>query len=527
MPTCGMPRSPVRNAGGRRPSRRAGGPCCAAADCGTALRAGATASAGFLTRDARAAAADAVRRRSTALVRERDGYRADAPRLLPDAAVGAADDPQAAEWRIRRESYAHLQRHALAGGLARPDARPRSRRRLRLAVAPARGARPPRRRRRSPGRRGRWAGRVPPLPGAVSGGAGRLRRAAVRAARSSTSSCSTARCTTRPIRRRRSREARRMLAPGGALAVMDSPMFRRDARRRRRWSTTSSAASRPSTGSPTPIRAGRRVPDVRAARARVAERSGFAAGSSRSRGPLAWRLRRAARARRRLGARRRRSASGWPDDRPLQPAVDDAREAAAAAVAAVAGRGARGTRAVDARRRQRRRAIRRGDHRGVCDPTPGRRPGAARRHRDARAAADAGGRRLPRGARARCRDVPIVWGGYFPTQHADTVLALAVRRLRRSARRASGRSSQLLDALASGRRRSTAVAGLSWKDADGRDRPQPAGPDDAARRSAGSAVRPRRHGALPPSDLPRHAGRSRTTRRSAVRSRAASARSSR
>ena len=47
------------------------------------------------------------------LVREREGYRPDAPdyyRHLPSVPQG---DPAAALWRIRRESYAHLQRHAL------------------------------------------------------------------------------------------------------------------------------------------------------------------------------------------------------------------------------------------------------------------------------------------------------------------------------------------------------------------------------------------------------------------------------
>jgi SAM-dependent methyltransferase len=46
-------------------------------------------------------------------VRERDGYRASAPeyyRMLP---IVPHDDPHAAEWRLRRESYAHLLRHAL------------------------------------------------------------------------------------------------------------------------------------------------------------------------------------------------------------------------------------------------------------------------------------------------------------------------------------------------------------------------------------------------------------------------------
>jgi SAM-dependent methyltransferase len=48
-------------------------------------------------------------------VREQDGYRETAPeyyRMLP---VVAQHNPRAAEWRIRRESYAHFQRRALPG----------------------------------------------------------------------------------------------------------------------------------------------------------------------------------------------------------------------------------------------------------------------------------------------------------------------------------------------------------------------------------------------------------------------------
>jgi SAM-dependent methyltransferase len=49
------------------------------------------------------------------IVRQRDGYRGTAPeyyRMLP---MVTRDDPRAAEWRIRRESYAHLQQRALPG----------------------------------------------------------------------------------------------------------------------------------------------------------------------------------------------------------------------------------------------------------------------------------------------------------------------------------------------------------------------------------------------------------------------------
>jgi len=47
------------------------------------------------------------------LDRERDGYRAmtaEAYRMLPSV---VRDDPHAVEWRLRRESYRHLEQHAL------------------------------------------------------------------------------------------------------------------------------------------------------------------------------------------------------------------------------------------------------------------------------------------------------------------------------------------------------------------------------------------------------------------------------
>lgn len=65
----------------------------------------------FLTA-ARTAAAEPFRRQYR-IVRERDGYRNGAPeyyRMLP---VVPKDDPRAAEWRIRRESYARLQQLVL------------------------------------------------------------------------------------------------------------------------------------------------------------------------------------------------------------------------------------------------------------------------------------------------------------------------------------------------------------------------------------------------------------------------------
>ena len=65
----------------------------------------------FLTKGREgAAAAFAAQYRA---VRARDGHRSTAPsyyRMLPAV---PRDHPQAAEWRIRRESYAHLQEHAI------------------------------------------------------------------------------------------------------------------------------------------------------------------------------------------------------------------------------------------------------------------------------------------------------------------------------------------------------------------------------------------------------------------------------
>jgi SAM-dependent methyltransferase len=65
----------------------------------------------FLT-PARAEAA-APFQRQYRLVRQCDGYRSSSPdyyRMLPSV---ARDDPHAGVWRLRRESYEHLQRHAL------------------------------------------------------------------------------------------------------------------------------------------------------------------------------------------------------------------------------------------------------------------------------------------------------------------------------------------------------------------------------------------------------------------------------
>jgi SAM-dependent methyltransferase len=62
----------------------------------------------------RIAAVEAFQRQYR-IVRERDGYRTGTPayyRMLP---VVPRSDPRADEWRVRRESYAHLQQHVLPG----------------------------------------------------------------------------------------------------------------------------------------------------------------------------------------------------------------------------------------------------------------------------------------------------------------------------------------------------------------------------------------------------------------------------
>lgn len=67
----------------------------------------------FLSRSRSDRAAPFVQQYRT--VREQDGYRETAPeyyRMLP---VVAQSNPRAAEWRIRRETYAHFQQRALPG----------------------------------------------------------------------------------------------------------------------------------------------------------------------------------------------------------------------------------------------------------------------------------------------------------------------------------------------------------------------------------------------------------------------------
>ena len=157
-------------------------------------------------------------------------------------------------------------------------------------------ARPPRRRRRCDRRRGGRPRRGAPLPDRRSRGPGRLRRAAVCAGAVRSRRVQRLAALRARTPRRRSRGAHRMLAPGGTLVVMDSPMFRADrdgARDGRRDSCGTSCRVR--------LRrrraAGRRLSDVRAAwrDRRAARRCGRS--SCRRADRLAWRLRRARRAR--------------------------------------------------------------------------------------------------------------------------------------------------------------------------------------------------------------------------------------
>ena len=219
---------------------------------------------------------------------------------------------------------------------------------------------------------------------------------------------------------------------GGSLVVMDSPMFcarrrrpgdgRRAAARVHRATAASTDVVRPGVGFLTFARSRRAWPRV----------WGCAAQFVPSRGPLGWRLRRQlarrAAAPRAGGVRRVGGAmivlfnplSTTPGKQPLPLSL-------MSLAAVLEGRGA-----VGAGRRQRRAPIRprrssRGSRRADA-----RELVAAGGHRDAGAAAEPGGRRSARRVRAALPDVPIVWGGYFPTQHTDTVLHVAVCRLRRA-----------------------------------------------------------------------------------------------
>jgi SAM-dependent methyltransferase len=72
----------------------------------------------FLTAGREAAAGAFLRQYR--IVRAHDGFRSSSPeyyRMLPSV---PREDPHAAEWRIRRESYAHLQRYALPAVWAGP-----------------------------------------------------------------------------------------------------------------------------------------------------------------------------------------------------------------------------------------------------------------------------------------------------------------------------------------------------------------------------------------------------------------------
>ena len=159
---------------------------------------------------------------------------------------------------------------------------------------------------------------------------------------SSTSSSSTARCTTRPIPRRRSPSAHRAARAGrcargdGLADVSRRPRRRGDGRRTRLRRFVRDC------GLSEVVMPGRRLSHVRAPRRRSPRSWSCGREFVPSRGPLRLAAAPAAGARAAAARAGRVRRCGWRDDRPLQPAVDDAREAAAAAVADVARRRARG-----------------------------------------------------------------------------------------------------------------------------------------------------------------------------------------
>ena len=348
----------------------------------------------------------------------------------------------------------------------------RPRRRQRLAVAPAGGARPSRRRRRPPRRRGGRTGRVPSLPDVVRRGAGRLRRAAVRAAAVRPGRVQRVAALRARPRRDAGRARSGMLAPGGALVVMDSPMFRARPRRARRWSTTACAASRPSYGLARRRAARRRLSDVRARWRAIAERLGL----RRRVRPVARTARLAAAPA--AGARAAAARAGGvrpvggpmivlynplsttPGKQPLPLSLMSlaagAREATRARWSLVDGNVVADPAAEIIERLSRRAAT----ELALLAVTVMPGPQLTQAVRSAGAVASA----LPH--------VPIVWGGYFPTQHTDTVLRVAVRRLRRpvagrAAAAAAGRRA------ADRRRARAASAGCRGRTARRADRPQP------------------------------------------------------
>ena len=109
-----------------------GGVLCAS--CGTTFEQRGNLWRFLTTARERAAAAFAAQYRA---VRERDGYRSAAAGLLPDAAVRASRSPAGRRVADPPRELCPSAGARASGRLARPDADPRSRRRLRLAVAPA------------------------------------------------------------------------------------------------------------------------------------------------------------------------------------------------------------------------------------------------------------------------------------------------------------------------------------------------------------------------------------------------------
>jgi SAM-dependent methyltransferase len=277
-PECRTPLGPA--------SHNDGGVHCAS--CGTTFEQRGTRGTLRLLSDARAQEAAAFVAQYRA-VRERDGHRPPAPeyyRMLPSV---PRDHPQTDEWRIRRESYAHLQAHAI------PDIWLGATRVLELGAGCA------------------WLSyrlathgyrvvAVDRLDDEADGlGACRHYPIAFPAVQADFDALpfepyqfdvvvfnASLHYSNNPAESLR--EAARMVSPGGAVAVMDSPTFYRDADgeamvadQERRMRTEHGLAE--------PIRAGRGFL-THAGIERAFQSLGLRCRFFRSRGPLSWRLRR-------------------------------------------------------------------------------------------------------------------------------------------------------------------------------------------------------------------------------------------
>jgi SAM-dependent methyltransferase len=241
----------------------------------------------FLSRERAAAAAPFARQYR--LVRQHEGFRSGSPdyyRMLPSV---ERDDPRAAEWRIRQESFALFRRHALPADGATPV------RVLDLGAGngwlshrlSAAGHRVVAVDRLDDDADGLGACRHYPLPfTAVQADFDALPLAPAQFdVVVFDGSLHYAAVPENTIT-----EAARMLTRGGTLAVMDSPMFTSD---RAGEAMVSGQLRRIAIdhGIPEPVRAGRGFLTF-AALEEACRRLGLKGAFFRSRGPIAWRLRR-------------------------------------------------------------------------------------------------------------------------------------------------------------------------------------------------------------------------------------------